>query len=197
MYWHFSRWEQDKVTEQITAVLRRRVRSAAGREREPSAAIIDSQSVKGADTVDRTTRGYDPAKKINGRKRFIVTDPLGLLLVVCVMAASVQDRDGAKTTLVSLYLCAGAVRVRGRRLCRGAGGLDPKAVVHGVARCAQRPWPDRVRGDPAPVGGGASPGVVDRPSASGPGLRAASGGVRGDGALGRDRSDGPPLDARP
>lgn len=43
-------------------------------------------------------------KKINGRKRFIVTDTLGLLLVVCVMAASVQDRDGAKTTLLSVYL---------------------------------------------------------------------------------------------
>lgn len=68
------------------------------------AGIIDSQSVKGADTVGRPTRGYDAGKKVNGRKRFIVTDTLGLLLVVCVMAASVQDRDGARTTLLSLYL---------------------------------------------------------------------------------------------
>jgi transposase len=66
--------------------------------------VIDSQSVKGADTVPRKTRGYDAGKKVNGRKRFIVTDTLGLLLVVCVMAASVQDRDGAKTTLLSAYL---------------------------------------------------------------------------------------------
>ena len=45
-------------------------------------------------------RGNDAGKKVNGRKRFIVTDPLGLLIVVCVMAASWQDRDGAKTTLL-------------------------------------------------------------------------------------------------
>jgi hypothetical protein len=73
---------------------------------EKSAGIIDSQSVKGPDTVGRDTRGYDAGKKVNGRIRFIVTDILGLLLVVCVMAASVQDRDGAKATLLSAYLFA-------------------------------------------------------------------------------------------
>ncbi len=75
-----------------------------GRAEEPTAGMIDSQSVKGADTVGRDSRGYDAGKKVSGRKRFIVTDTLGLLLVVCVMAASVQDRDGAKTTLLSMYL---------------------------------------------------------------------------------------------
>jgi transposase len=104
VYWYFARWEDDNLTERMLAVLRRRVRAAQGRNGEPSAGIIDSQSVKGADTVPRKTRGYDAGKKINGRKRFIVTDTLGLLLIVCVMAASVQDRDGAKTTLLSLYL---------------------------------------------------------------------------------------------
>ncbi|MDI1461094.1 transposase [Catellatospora sp. KI3] len=54
--------------------------------------------------MPRQTRGYDANKKVNGRKRFIVTDTLGLFLVVCVMAASVQDCDGAKTTLLSVYL---------------------------------------------------------------------------------------------
>lgn len=104
VYWYFIRWEQDDLSERMLAVLRRRVRAAHGRAEEPSAGIIDSQSVKGADTVPRPTRGYDANKKINGRKRFIVTDTLGLLLIVCVMAASVQDRDGAKTTLLGLYL---------------------------------------------------------------------------------------------
>jgi transposase len=104
VYWYFVRWEEDKVTERVLHQLRRKVRAAQGRTEEPSAGIIDSQSVKGADTVGQTSRGFDAAKKINGRKRFIVTDTLGLLLVVCVMAASVQDRDGAKTTLLSLYL---------------------------------------------------------------------------------------------
>jgi transposase len=104
VYWHFTRWENTGVTEAILTALRTRVRTAAGRDPAPSAGIIDSQSVKGADTVGRDSRGYDAGKKINGRKRFIVTDTLGLLLVVIVCAASVQDRDGAKTTLLSLYL---------------------------------------------------------------------------------------------
>ncbi|WP_083502559.1 transposase [Sphaerimonospora mesophila] len=85
-------------------VQQRRVRTAQGRAGESSAGIIDSQSVKGADTVGRESRGYDAGKKINGRKRFIVTDTLGLLPVVCVMAASAQDRDGVKTTLLSACL---------------------------------------------------------------------------------------------
>lgn len=67
VYWYFVRWEQAKVTEQILSVLRRRVRAQQGRAAEPSAGIIDSQSVKGADTVPCTSRGYDANKKINGR----------------------------------------------------------------------------------------------------------------------------------
>jgi transposase len=95
------------VTERILDELREQVRIAQGRQPEPTAGIIDSQSVKGADTVGRCTRGYDAGKKVNGRKRFIVTDTLGLLIVVCVMAASVQDRDGAKTTLLSMFHAVG------------------------------------------------------------------------------------------
>lgn len=104
VYWYFVRWEEDNLTERMLHQLRRRVRAAQGRREEPSAGIIDSQSVKAADTVGKDSRGFDAGKKVNGRKRFIVTDTLGLLIVVCVMAASVQDRDGAKTTLLSAYL---------------------------------------------------------------------------------------------
>src|SRR5918997_462523 len=103
-YWYFVRWEDAGVTEKLLATLRVRARVQDGRNPEPSAGIIDSQSVKGADTVGADSRGYDAGKKIKGRKRFIVTDTLGLLVVVCVMAASWQDRDGAKTTLLSAYL---------------------------------------------------------------------------------------------
>ena len=88
----------------MLAALREQARVQQGRNSQPSAGIIDSQSVKGADTVGRDSRGYDAGKKINGRKRFIVTDTLGLLIVVVVLAASVQDRDGARTTLLSAYL---------------------------------------------------------------------------------------------
>ena len=104
VYWQFQQWEKRHVTERILEELREQVRMPEGRDPQPSAGIIDSQSVKAADTVGRDSRGYDAGKKINGRKRFIVTDTLGLLVVVCVMAASWQDRDGAKTTLLGAYL---------------------------------------------------------------------------------------------
>jgi hypothetical protein len=77
---------------------------SAGREPEPSAGVLDSQSVKGAGTVGKDSRGYDPNKKINGRKRSIVTDTAGLLIAVGVLAASWQDRDGGKTALLGMYL---------------------------------------------------------------------------------------------
>ncbi|WP_425560891.1 IS5 family transposase, partial [Luedemannella helvata] len=104
VYWYFARWEKQGVTERMLGELRRRVRRGQGRNDEPSAGLIDSQSVKAADTVARASRGYDAGKKINGRKRFIVTDTLGLLVMVVVVAASVQDRDGAKTALLHAYL---------------------------------------------------------------------------------------------
>ncbi|MFF0371643.1 IS5 family transposase [Micromonospora sp. NPDC005087] len=104
VYWYFNRWEDAGVTEKLLAALRIKARVQQGRDPEPSAGIIDSQSVKGADTVGRDSRGYDAGKKINGRKRFIVTDTAGLLLTVTVLAASWQDRDGAKTALLSAYM---------------------------------------------------------------------------------------------
>ena len=104
VYWYFVRWEEAGVTERLLARLRITARVQQGRAPEPSAGVIDSQSVKGADTVGRKTRGYDAGKKINGRKRFIVTDTAGLLITVAVLAASWQDRDGAKTALLGAYL---------------------------------------------------------------------------------------------
>lgn len=102
VYWYFVRWEEQNATVAVLDALRGRLRVAEGRDPEPSAGLIDSQSVKGADTVGRASRGYDAGKKVNGRKRFIVTDTLGLLLVVWVCAASVQDRDGGRRVLNQL-----------------------------------------------------------------------------------------------
>lgn len=104
VYWYFMRWEDAGVTENLLAALRIKARIQQGRAPEPSAGVIDSQSVKGADTVGRDSRGYDAGKKINGRKRFIVTDTAGLLITVAVLAASWQDRDGGKTALLGAYL---------------------------------------------------------------------------------------------
>jgi hypothetical protein len=61
----------------------------------PTAAVIDSQTVRAADTVPTASSGYDGGKKIKGRKRHVAVDTGGLLLAVVVMTASLQDRDGA------------------------------------------------------------------------------------------------------
>ncbi|WP_226354289.1 transposase [Pseudonocardia sp. ICBG601] len=109
VYWYFNRWGRQRVTENLLPVVRGQVRVGEGRDREPSARIIDSQNVKGADTVGSGSRSYDAGKKIDGRKRFIVTDTTGLLLTVTVCSAGRQAPDGAKATLLGLHL-ATAVR---------------------------------------------------------------------------------------
>ncbi len=97
VYHYFRLWRVQGVWKRIHDRLRKLVRKAAGRFGQASAAIIDSQSVK---TTERGgARGYDAGKQVNGRKRHILVDTLGLLLVVCVTKASTQDRDGARLLL--------------------------------------------------------------------------------------------------
>ena len=102
VFWYFKRWRADGSLDRLHDALRDQLRDADGRDPMVSAAIVDAQSVKGADTVGGATRGYDAGKKVNGRKRHIVVDTLGLLLVVLVTAASVQDRDGGARVLERL-----------------------------------------------------------------------------------------------
>jgi transposase len=102
VYWWAGKWEADGSTARMHDDLRGRVRAAAGRSPAPTAAIIDSQSVKGSEMIARARRGYDAGKKINGTKRHIAVDALGLLLAVLVTAASVQDRDAARPLLWNL-----------------------------------------------------------------------------------------------
>jgi transposase len=102
VYWWAGKWQADGSTEHMHDDLRERVRVAAGRKRQPSAAVIDSQSVKGSEMIAASRRGYDAGKKINGTKRHIAVDTLGLLLTVLVTAASVQDRDAARPLLFNL-----------------------------------------------------------------------------------------------
>jgi transposase len=80
-------------------LLRHRLREAQGRDRSPSAAIIDAQSIKTSCNVRESEQGIDAAEKIKGRKRHIVTDTLGLLLAVVVTAASVSDTAAGKDLL--------------------------------------------------------------------------------------------------
>jgi transposase len=91
VYRYYALWEKEGVTESIHETLRGRVRRAAGKAEEPTAAIVDSQSVKTSVNVPESSQGIDAGKKIKGRKRHIATDVLGLLLAVLVTAASVHD----------------------------------------------------------------------------------------------------------
>ncbi|MBK5191518.1 MAG: IS5 family transposase [Methanosarcinales archaeon] len=97
VYYYFAQWRDGEIFRQMNDMLRARLRVAAGREEQPSAAILDSQSVKTTET--KGERGYDAGKKVNGRKRHILVDTMGLLLMVVVHIASVQDRDGAMIVL--------------------------------------------------------------------------------------------------
>jgi putative transposase len=94
---YFHRWRRAGVWERLHDALRRASRVQENREPDPSAGVIDSQTVKATRTTG--TRGYDAGKKINGRKRHILVDTLGLLVFVVVHVGSLQDRDGAKLVL--------------------------------------------------------------------------------------------------
>lgn len=98
----YRRWTKAGAWQSIHDALRDRARVRAGRDARPTAAVIDSQTVRGADTISAATAGYDAGKKTKGRKRHIATDTSGLLLAVMVTAASIQDRDAAHRLLTAL-----------------------------------------------------------------------------------------------
>ncbi len=98
---YFRLWSKTGIWEAIMTHLRQVSRLRLGREAEPSAAIIDSQSIK-TGPVRGGEKGYDAGKKIWGRKRHVLVDTLGHLLAVKVHAANLADREGAKLLLSPL-----------------------------------------------------------------------------------------------
>lgn len=102
VYAFFARWRDNKLVKEFHDRLRARTREAAGRDTEPSAGIIDAQSVKAAANVPAASRGFDGGKLINGRRRHLVTDCIGLVLDVLVTPASTGERDAARILLPRL-----------------------------------------------------------------------------------------------
>jgi putative transposase len=111
VYGFVRRWRADQVTHQLVDDLRAMIRAAAGRAAEPSAGIADAQSVaeSAEGVVPAASSGYDGHKNVNGRKRHLLVDALGLLIAVVVTPANAQDRDAA-------VLLVRRAAARGRRL---------------------------------------------------------------------------------
>jgi transposase len=124
IYYWADKWQADGSATRMHDDLRERIRQAAGRNGQPTAAIIDSQSVKGSEMIARTRRGYDAGKKINGTRRHIAVDTMGLLLTVLVTAASIQDRDAARPLLWNLRRAFPSIR-----LAWADGGYAGKLVT--------------------------------------------------------------------
>lgn len=93
VYNTFWKWRRDGVIQRVHDALRAKARKAAGKKPTPTAAIVDSRSVRSAEGGEE--RGYDAGKKITGRKTHLAVDTLGLVLSVVVHSASLQDHDGA------------------------------------------------------------------------------------------------------
>lgn len=118
-YRRYRSWAADGTWDTIHDQLRAQIRMAAGRDPDPTAAVLDAQSIKSSEGGE--ARGFDMGKKTTGRKRHLVVDTLGLLLVVMVTSAAVQDRQGGRAILALL-----AARFPGVALVWADGGYANK-----------------------------------------------------------------------
>jgi putative transposase len=155
VYHWFRAWRIDGTWERLNAALRKRLRARLGRNPQPSAGIVDSQSVR-TTGVGGTERDFDPAKKVEGRKRHLLVDTEGLVLGVRVHSARMQDADGIRlllepsrgrfARLSHLWVDAG-YQGRGKRWVEEVLGLSvevvrkpPRPVPEEVAECWASEW---------------------------------------------------------
>jgi putative transposase len=127
VYKYFRYWKRTEVWQAINDALREAVRLEAGREAEPSVGLIDSQSVKGSSIAGE--RGVDGFKRVKGRKRHILTDTMGLLLVVVSHAANIPDKTGAWAVLA----CAVAKGFSRLELILADGGYESGPLTQWLA----------------------------------------------------------------
>ncbi|WP_101254326.1 IS5 family transposase [Streptomyces barkulensis] len=94
VYGYFAAWQKEGIFDQLNGLLRRLLRQAEGRDSEPTACVLDAQSIKTSANAPAADQGIDAGKKIAGRKRHLGVDTLGLLLAVWVTATGVSDNAG-------------------------------------------------------------------------------------------------------
>jgi len=123
VYEFYLRWNKRGLPQALVKRLRERLREIRGRNREPSACVIDSQMVKCADTVPKSTTGYHGGKKISGRGRHVVVDTEGWLLALVVTAASVSDKAGAKLLAARLAATFATLKLMWADACYGGRPL--------------------------------------------------------------------------
>jgi putative transposase len=125
VHYYYRCWRLDGTWTKVLETLRTRLRHADGRQKGPSAAVVDTQTVR---TASGGEKGYDAGKRTPGRKRHIIVDTMGLLLAVVVHSAAVQDRDGVKLV---------GQRIKGKfsRLRRIWADAASEAAVGWAKRC--------------------------------------------------------------
>ena len=135
VYYHHRKWRKSGLWAKINRKMREQIRQREGREATPSAAIVDAQSVK--TTLVKGKRGFDAGKRVNGRKRHIIVDTLGLLLLVLVTTGDVQDKPGAKLLLTQLKQQLSLPRLQ---LIWADGGYGGQPIINWVKETFNWIW---------------------------------------------------------